>query len=75
MKSLIQTMPRQILRRPDVEARTGLKRSHIYYLMGKGLFPRAIHLSERAVGWDAQEIEAWAVARFLRRNHPEQGKP
>lgn len=74
MNSLIQMIPSQILRRPDVEARTGLKRSHIYYLMGKKLFPQTIPLGERAVGWDAQEIEDWVTSRKNRRNCQGQDK-
>ncbi|MCL1861719.1 MAG: AlpA family transcriptional regulator [Proteobacteria bacterium] len=75
MKSLVQTIPPQILRRPDVQARTGLKRSHIYYLMNKKLFPESIPLGEHAVGWDAQEIDDWVEARRrLRLNRPKRGK-
>ncbi|MDR0441702.1 MAG: AlpA family transcriptional regulator, partial [Candidatus Accumulibacter sp.] len=31
---------RRILRRPEVEARIGFKRSQIYKLMNEGLFPK-----------------------------------
>ena len=54
-----------ILRRKDVEARVGLSRSTIYALMARqdGSFPRPIRLGERAVGWKAEDIDAWLAAR------------
>lgn len=48
-----------ILRRPDVEARTGLSRSTIYLKVAQGSFPRPVSLGARAVGWVASEVEAW----------------
>ncbi|WP_404379942.1 helix-turn-helix transcriptional regulator [Caenispirillum salinarum] len=52
-----------MLRRPEVEARTGLKRSSIYRLMAEGKFPKAVRLSERAVGWPEDRINAWLAER------------
>lgn len=55
-----RTTPVSILRRHDVEARTGLSRSTIYLRMAQGVFPRAISLGGlRAVGWLESEIDAW----------------
>jgi prophage regulatory protein len=48
-----------ILRRKQVEARTGLSRSTIYLRIQKGTFPRPINLGIRAVGWVENEIETW----------------
>lgn len=48
-----------ILRRPEVEARTGLSRSTIYLKVAQGTFPKPINLGPRAVGWVASEIDAW----------------
>lgn len=48
-----------ILRRPEVEARTGLSRSTIYLKVAQGSFPKPINLGPRAVGWVASEIDAW----------------
>ncbi|KVW44738.1 AlpA family transcriptional regulator [Burkholderia ubonensis] len=56
-----------ILRRKDVERRTGFKRSHIYNLMHQGKFPKAIPLGERAVGWDSREIDQWIEERRQQR--------
>ena len=40
---------RYIMRRDEVERRTGFKRAHIYNLMKEGKFPRALRLGIRAV--------------------------
>ena len=48
-----------ILRRPDVERRTGLSRSTIYLKVSLGLFPKPIKLGPRAIGWLATEIDEW----------------
>jgi prophage regulatory protein len=32
-------------------------------LMAEGRFPRSIKLSDRAVAWDAAEIEQWIAER------------
>lgn len=57
------TIERRILRRPEVEAKTGFKRAHIYNLMSLGKFPQAIRIGVRAVGWDSIEIEHWIAER------------
>ncbi|MFC0246607.1 AlpA family transcriptional regulator [Falsochrobactrum ovis] len=48
-----------ILRRPEVESRTGLSRSSIYDGMTKGTFPQAVKLGVRAVGWREADISNW----------------
>lgn len=48
-----------LLRRKEVEAFTGLGRSSIYKQMSKGLFPKPVKLSDRAVGWPKSKIDAW----------------
>jgi len=58
---------RRILRRAEVEAKTGFKRAHIYTLMRAGKFPRALRLGVRAVGWDCAEIDQWIVERLKER--------
>ncbi|MGF6856759.1 AlpA family phage regulatory protein [Paraburkholderia sp. CI3] len=47
---------RAILRRRQVEAKTGLSRSTIYRRMRVGTFPSAISLGGRMVGWRATDI-------------------
>ncbi len=58
-----------ILRRKQVEKRTGLSRSTIYLRIQEGAFPRPIKLGARAVGWLENEIEAWLAARMEIRNN------
>ena len=48
-----------ILRRKQVESRTGLSCSTIYLRIKKGTFPKPIKLGERAVGWLESEIYDW----------------
>lgn len=60
-------MERRILRRAEVEAKTGFKRAHIYALMKEGKFPRALRLGIRAVGWDSAEIDQWICDRLQER--------
>lgn len=56
--------PSQILRRPEVEARTGLSRSAIYAGMAAGTFPACIAIGARSVGWDSNQVEAWIADRL-----------
>lgn len=49
----------RILRRPEVELRTGLSRSAIYALMARKQFPPAIPLTAKAVGWLEASIDRW----------------
>lgn len=53
-----------ILRRKQVEARTGLSRSTIYDRIKAGTFPAPVSLGEKAVGWIESEVDAWLVARI-----------
>ncbi|MCK8663734.1 AlpA family transcriptional regulator [Pseudomonas azerbaijanoccidens] len=55
---------RHIMRREEVERKTGFKRAHIYNLMKEGKFPQAKRIGLRAVGWDSLEIERWVVERL-----------
>ncbi len=60
-------MARTVLRRREVEARVGLKKSDLYARMAAGEFPRPIPLGARAVGWLEDEIDAWVTARVAER--------
>lgn len=54
----------RVLRRRDVEAKTGLTCSALYDLISRGLFPRPIRLGVRSVGWVEGEIDQWIAARM-----------
>lgn len=49
-----------ILRRQQVQAKTGLSRSSIYAFMSEKTFPACIKLGgDRAVGWLESEVDQW----------------
>ena len=51
-----------LLRRPDVEALTGLSRAWIYAAMQRGEFPRPVKIGRRAVRWPRSVIDRWVEA-------------
>jgi len=53
-----------ILRRHQVEARTGLSRSTIYERIKAGTFPASVSLGAKAVGWVESEISDWLAAQI-----------
>lgn len=62
-----------ILRRKQVEARTGLTRSTIYAKLRRNpkrpsdydpSFPRPVSIGTKAVGWIEAEVEAWIGAQI-----------
>lgn len=61
--------PQTILKRPEVEARTGLKRSTIYDKLDPesprydATFPKQVSLGTSAVGWLESEVDAWVASR------------
>lgn len=52
-----------ILRRKQVEARTGLSRSTIYERIKSGTFPAPVSIGAKAVGWIESEIDSWLTAQ------------
>ena len=61
-----------ILRRRQVEARTGLSRSSIYARISPNpnrpgdydpTFPKPVSLGAKAVGWVEAEVDAWLSAQ------------
>ena len=47
-----------LLRRPQVEALTGLRRAAVYMRIKLGLLPRPVKIGVRVSGWPAREITA-----------------
>ena len=64
----IWKMTETFLRLADVERITGLQRSTIYELAGRGAFPKQVRLSPRAVAWVESEILDWQNARIAERD-------
>ena len=56
--------PERLLRLPDVEVLTGLKKSSIYDLMRRGEFPAAVKLSRRAVCWSQSSVQQFISERI-----------
>jgi prophage regulatory protein len=56
-------MTDRILRRREVETRTGLSRSTLYAQMAEGAFPKPVRLGKRAVGWTDSAIAKWLESR------------
>lgn len=64
-----------IIRRRQVEARTGLSRSAIYSRLKPNpkrpgdydpTFPKPVQLGAKSVGWVESEVEDWLMARVLK---------
>ena len=55
----------RMLRREEVQERTGLSRSAIYRLMREGDFPLPRRIGQRAVRWRESDLEAWLASRPL----------
>ena len=53
-----------ILRRKQVEQRTGLARSTLYLKISRGEFPAPVSLGARAVGWVESSVEGWIQGRI-----------
>jgi prophage regulatory protein len=62
---MTQTIQRElaILRRKQVQIRTGLSRSTIYQYIKDGVFPKPVPLGPRAVGWLESEVSEWIAER------------
>lgn len=53
----------RVLRMPEVENLTGLKKSALYAAIDKGEFPAGVVLSGNAVGWRLSHVMAWIASR------------
>lgn len=58
-----QTEPR-LIRRKEVQTKTGLGASSIYAMMKNGEFPLCLNLSKRRVAWIESEIDQWIANRI-----------
>lgn len=59
----------RLLRRRDVELKTGKSRSAIYAGISNGTFPAPVAIGDRSVAWLEAEVDAWIAARLHERNH------
>ena len=57
------TKPEKLLRLPEVEALTGLKKTSLYNGAHDGSFPKPIRISARCVAWRESDLVAWQAQR------------
>jgi len=54
----------RLLRLPDVQHLTGLRRSAIYEQMRRGVFPRSVKAGPRAATWSEAAVQGWISDRL-----------
>lgn len=59
----------RLIRLPEVERLTGLRRSQVYALATACRFPKPIKLSLRSSAWSEIEVRAW-IAERIRASRP-----
>ena len=64
-------MKHSLIRRKEVEVKTGLKHSMIYDLIKKGELVGPIKIGERAVAWIESEIDVINAARIAGKSSDE----
>ena len=57
-----------LLRLPEVESRTGLRRSSIYDRVRVGQFPAPVPLGGNRVAWRSDEVANWIESRIAARD-------
>ncbi|MDQ0080886.1 putative DNA-binding transcriptional regulator AlpA [Variovorax boronicumulans] len=64
---VVRTMkhpPDRLLRLPEVERLTGLRRSAIYEQMRRDIFPRSVKTGQRAAAWPESAVQSWIAERM-----------
>ena len=59
-----QTENQRLIRRKEVQTKTGLCTSSIYALMKNGDFPQSLQISIRRVAWIESEVDQWISDRI-----------
>lgn len=54
----------RLIRLPQVESLTGLKRAHIYGLARRGRFPKPLKVGARASAWRESLVKQWVAERI-----------
>ncbi len=54
----------RLIRLPQVESLTGLKRAHLYGLARRGQFPKPVKIGARASAWQESLVMQWVQARI-----------
>ncbi|MGO8840924.1 MAG: helix-turn-helix transcriptional regulator [Methyloceanibacter sp.] len=58
----------RLIKRPEVEAKTGLSKSAIYDGMSRGIFPKPAKLGPKSVAWVEAEVDAYIAERVAARD-------
>lgn len=54
-----------LLRRPEVQRRSGYSRSALYEAMARGEFPRPLKIGmSRSVAWVSSEVDQWIATQI-----------
>ncbi len=61
-------MPHRVLRKGEVYARTGYKRTQIEKMQAEGNFPKLVQLGPRKFGFLESEIDAWIESKIAERD-------
>ncbi|WP_372403758.1 helix-turn-helix transcriptional regulator [Acinetobacter piscicola] len=56
----------RLIRRKEVQEKTGLGASSIYAMMKSGEFPQCLNLSERRVAWVESDVDSWVEDRIAK---------
>jgi prophage regulatory protein len=56
------------MRLPEVEEKTGLKKSKLYELISSEKFPKPIYLLGKCRGWIEEEVDSWLMERIGERD-------
>jgi prophage regulatory protein len=59
----------KLIRRHEVEQKTGLARSTLYDYIARGAFPAPVRLGARAVAWHEADIDDWIASLKSARPH------
>ena len=62
--SIVRRSHDRLLRMPEVQRLTGLRRSAIYEQMRHGTFPQSVKVGPRATTWSEASIQAWIAERL-----------
>ncbi|WP_293394688.1 AlpA family transcriptional regulator [Nevskia sp.] len=61
---MVSQHKQSLLRRDQVELRTGLSRSSLYALVQSGEFPAPIELNGRSRAWIESEVDTWIAGKI-----------
>lgn len=67
--------PDRLLRLPEVERLTGMRRSTIYEQMQRGVFPRSVKAGQRTAAWPESAVQSWIADRMNGRRYEPESHP